>query len=317
MGFTGSLKEFAGLPVVGFPPAPGAPLPEVGEVAEAAWRIDVFNDERPSEPFAIDDVFERFLDTVDTERVTALVVGSWAELSQVDGHPARLLTESAQRLPALRALSLGDVADEIMYVEHSDLTPMLQAYPGLEELWVRGTPDLSQKPSRYFEPLRHTGLRRLVLPSGGLHPDVIHAISECDFPELRHLELYLGQPAWCGWAKPGDLAWLMAGGTFPKLRHLGLRNALIQDEVAAAVAQAPVVAGLSVLDLSLGALGDVGGQALLRGQPLGHLAALDLHHNYFSEAMQDRLRTAWPGVDVDLSETQTEYNGRRFVAVAE
>jgi hypothetical protein len=48
-----------------------------------------------------------------------------------------------------------------------------------------------------------------------------------------------------------------------------------------------------------------------------HLAALDLHHHYISEAMQDRLRTAWPGVDVDLSHAQTESRGRRYIAVAE
>lgn len=261
---------------------------------------------------AFEEAFEGFLDAVDTTCVTALVIGRWGEVSHAEGHPGRLLAESASRFPALRALFLGDVEDEIVYVEHADLTPILDAYPALEELWVRGT---SEK-TRYFELLRHTGLRRLVLQSGGLHPDAIRGISECDFPELRHLELYLGHPDWCGWAKPEDLAWLLAGGTFPRLDHLGLRNALIQDEIAAAVAHAPLVAGLRVLDLSLGALGDDGGEALLHGQPLGHLAALDLHHNYLSAEMRDRLHDAWPGVDVDLSWNRTvDETGRRYVGI--
>lgn len=261
---------------------------------------------------AFEEAFGDFLDTVDTARVTALVIGRWGEVSHAEGHPGRLLAESADRFPALRALFLGDADDEIVYVEHADLAPVLNAYPDLEELWVRGTPE----EKRYFEPLRHANLRSLVVQSGGLHPDAIRAVSECDLPELRHLELYLGHPNWCGWAKPEDLAWLLAGGTFPKLDHLGLRNALIQDEIAAAVAHAPVVAGLRVLDLSLGALGDHGGEALLHGRPLDHLAVLDLHHNYFSEAMQDRLRSAWPGVDVDLSWNRTDDgSGRRYVGI--
>ncbi|MEY9928180.1 hypothetical protein ABH926_002814 [Catenulispora sp. GP43] len=276
-----------------------------------AERIECLGD------VAFETVFQDFAATVDTARVTALVVGRWGDVSQTEGHPGRLLAQSADRFPALRALFLGDVDDEIVYVEHADLTPILDAYPALEELWVRGTPDLSQKTPRYFEAMRHPGLRRLVLQSGGLHPEAIRAISRCDLPELRHLELYLGHPDWCGWAKPEDLAWLVAGEAFPKLDHLGLRNSLIQDGIAAALAHAPVVAGLRVLDLSLGALGDDGAQALLHGQPLDHLALLDLHHHYLSDAMQDRLRSAWLGVDVDLSDAQTESRGRRSIAVAE
>lgn len=291
----------------------------VGSAGEVAWRIDVYDRADPREPFAIEEVFERFLDAVDTSRVTALVFGNWARFLSAERHPGRLLAENAHRLPELRALFLGDVVEgegddecDIVYIEHDDLMPILVAYPALEELWVRGT----SRESRFFEPLRHTGLRRLVLQSGGLHPDAVRAISVCDLPELRHLELYLGHPNWMGHAEVADLARLMAGGTFPKLDHLGLRNSLIQDEIAAAVASAPVVAGLQVLDLSLGALGDDGAEALLRGQPLGHLTVLDLHHNYFSQAMRDRLRAAWPGVDVDLSWHRTvDESGRRYVGI--
>ncbi|MEY9854915.1 hypothetical protein ABH935_000514 [Catenulispora sp. GAS73] len=295
----------------------------------SAWRIECRADGEGAPPLAFEEVFERFLGTVDTTQVTALVFGRWGEDMGEDmvedafadsHHPARSLVAAADRFPALRSVFFGDVAEDIsediVYIEHGDLTPVLRAFPRLEELWVRGTPDLSQKLARYFEPLRHTGLRRLVLQSGGLHPDVIRAISACDFPELRHLELYLGHPDWCGWTKPEDLAWLLAGESFPKLDHLGLRNSLIQDEIAAAVAQAPVVAGLRVLDLSLGALGDEGAVALLHGQPLGHLSVLDLHHHYVSEAVQDRLRAAWPGVDVDLSWRRTvDESGRRYVGI--
>lgn len=336
MGFSRRLAEFGGLRVVDFRVADfrvvdfrvdsaGSAAVSSAAMAStgAAWRLDYQTDDVGT-ALTFEDVFEHFLATVDTTRVSALVVGAWAEPPHAESHPARFLTERPDRLPALRALFLGDIVEgeaegecDIVYIEHPDLTAVLAAYPRLEELWVRGTPDLSQKPARYFEPLRHTGLRRLVLQSGGLHPDAIEAVGECDFPELRHLELYLGHPDWCGWAKPEDLAWLLAGQTFPKLDHLGLRNSLIQDEIAAALAQAPIVSRLQTLDLSLGTLGDEGAAALLAGQPLGHLAKLDLHHHYVSVEMQQRLRAAWPGLDVDLSQPQTDDRGRRFIAVAE
>ncbi|WP_194917129.1 STM4015 family protein [Catenulispora rubra] len=287
----------------------------------SAWRIACREEDAGAPLPEFEEVFERFLDTVDTTRVTELVFGRWGEDDFADDHhPARSLVAAADRFPALRSVFFGDVGDDphddLVYVEHSDLTPVLRAFPGLEELRVRGMPDLSQKPVRYFESLRHTGLRRLVLESGGLHPDVVRAISACDFPELRHLELHLGDPDWCGWTKPQDFAWLLAGQTFPKLDHLGLRSSVIQDEIAAAVAQAPVVAGLRVLDLSLGALGDDGAVALLNGRPLGHLSVLDLHHHYISEPVRDRLRAAWPGVDVDLFRHRTvDESGRRYLGI--
>jgi hypothetical protein len=59
--------------------------------------------------------------------------------------------------------------------------------------------------------------------------------------------------------------------------------------VAAAVATAPVVARLSVLDMSLG---DAGAEALLNGQSPAHLDVLDLHHHFPSEATRSGLREA-------------------------
>lgn len=253
MGVTESPAEFAGMPVVGFPVRPESSVP-----AGVAWRIDVFDDARSAEPSVFEEVFDRFLTTVQTSQVAALVIGNWADVPHSDNHhPARLLVENAHRLPALRALFLGDVPEgegdgecDIVYIDHPDLTPVLEAYPRLEELWIRGTPDLETERRSYFEPTRHAGLRRLVLESGGLPVEVLRTLSECDFPELTHLELHLGHPEWNGLAGPGDLAWLAAGIRFPKLAHLGIRSPLIHDELASAFADAPIVARLRTLDLS-------------------------------------------------------------------
>ena len=99
----------------------------------------------------------------------------------------------------------------------------------------------------------------------------------------------------------------------------------MQDAVASAVASAPVVERLEVLDLSMGVLTDEGAAALLGGQPLTHLKTLDLHHHYLSAAVEERVRQtmATAGVEVDLdrddAEEDTEDDGTvwRYVAVGE
>ncbi len=152
---------------------------------------------------------------------------------------------------------------------------------------------------------------------------VVQAVGECDFPELEHLELWLGTSEYGGDADPDDLAAILSGARLPALRYLGLRDSEIADDVAAALASAPVVARLTELDLSLGVLSDTGVAALLTGQPLTHLERLDLSHHFVTDAMADRLRAELPGVEIDLSDRQRpdededdEFRGR-FVAVGE
>ncbi|RJL30151.1 leucine-rich repeat domain-containing protein, partial [Bailinhaonella thermotolerans] len=88
--------------------------------------------------------------------------------------------------------------------------------------------------------------------------------------------------------------------------------------IAAAVAAAPVVSRLETLSLGLGLLGDEGAEALLSGQPLTHLARLDLAHHFLTGPMMDRVRRALPGTEVDLSDQEDpEPDGWRYVAVSE
>ena len=146
-------------------------------------------------------------------------------------------------------------------------------------------------------------------------------VGECDLPALEHLELWLGTDSYGGNATVDDLAAILAGTRLPALRYLGLRDAELADEVAAAVAGAPVVARLSTLDLSLGVLSDVGAAALLGGQPLTHLRRLDLHHHYLSEEMMARLRDELSPAGVERRPVRAERARTpaddRYIAVSE
>ncbi|MFJ1704285.1 STM4015 family protein [Kitasatospora sp. NPDC088346] len=317
MAISQHIEHFHGLPVFGLVPAldEGAELPDAAAVA---WKIGLEYDSEET----FEQRWRQFLDTVDTDRVRAVVVGAWW---QEDQEPAeatvRLIAESAGRLPALRALFFGEVTFEeceISWIQQSDVTPFLTAFPALEELVVRGAgQDWDGKGGLSVEPVRHAALRVLRIESGGLPGSVVRAVGACDLPALEELELWLGVDQYGGDATLEDLAPILDGVRLPALRRLGLLDSLAQDAIAAAAAQAPVVARLEHLGLSMGMLTDEGAGALLEGQPLTHLQSLDLHHHYLGEQMQQRLAEALPGVRVDLSEAGRPDERWRYVAVSE
>jgi hypothetical protein len=271
--------------------------------------------EHDGEPF--DALFARFLDTVDTAAVTHLVFGYWgATYESNKADPVALLAAAAPRLPSLSAFFLGDIIAEeaeISWIEHGDVTPLLRAYPGLERLDVRGSQGL------HMTPVSSAALQVLRFESGGLPDTVVRAVGASDLPNLRALELWLGTQAYFGDATVADLAGILGGERLPALSRLGLMNSEIQDEVCAAVATAAVVTRLSELALSMGVLTDDGGEALLSGQPLTHLAELDLSHHYFTEPVTARLREALAPVGTLLMEPAPRVSVAedRYVQVAE
>lgn len=145
----------------------------------------------------------------------------------------------------------------------------------------------------------------------------MQAVGASELPNLEHLDLWLGEENYGGTTTVADLAPFLGGERFPALRHLGLEDSELQDEIAAAVAGAPVVARLESLSLAMGILTDQGAEALLSGQPLTHLRALDLHHHFLSDAMVERVKAALPGVEIDLDDQEKPTDDWRYIAVSE
>ncbi len=312
------LQELYRLPAFTFPgPDVAAELPDPDAVA---WRIisDVYDADEGWET-----AFIRFCSTVDTTRVRALIVGAWQEAYDTDcSSVIEALLAARDRLPALRALFLGDMVFEeceISWINQSDVTGLLAGFPDLEEFAVRGGSGLR------FQPLLHDRLRSLTVQTGGLPVDVVRGIGASELPALDHLDLWLGTSWYGADSEVPDLEPILSGTRLPSLRHLALRNSEIQDDIAAAVASAPVVARLEVLDLSMGTLSDDGAAALLAGRPLTHLKKLDLHHNYVSEPVRQRIRqTLEPaGVELDLAQGDAHQDEdddgtiNRYVSVGE
>ncbi len=311
------IEDFHGLPVLDFSSTVdgGAALPEPGAVA---WKIAV---EYETEQDWITR-WGQFLDRVDTTAVTAVVVGAWSpEEPESFAGPLAAILAAAERLPALRGLFIGDITyeeSEISWIDMVDVTPVLTAFPLLTELVVRGAAqEWVEGEGIGLQPVRHEHLRALRFESGGLPGEVPRAVAASELPALERLEFWLGVANYGGSTRLADLEPFLDGTRFPALRHLGLQNSEIQDEIAAALAHAPVVARLESLNLSMGVFTDQGATALLDGQPLTHLKSLDLHHHFLSRPVQDRLREALPGVEIDLSEGGNPADRWQYVAVAE
>ncbi|MFE6748575.1 STM4015 family protein [Kitasatospora purpeofusca] len=317
MIITSTTDRFLHLPVVDFSVDKprrsnrGTPI-ELPEPGTVAWRLAVaYGSEGGFEA-----LWSAFLEAVDPAAVRGLVLGPWwiQDYTPVSEALSRIVAD-ADRFPALEGLFIADVSSEdceISWLEMSDVTPVMKAFPRLTDLVVRGGNGLR------LEPFRHERLTHLTFESGGLPGRVVRAVTASELPALESLELWFGVDEYGGDATIDDVAPLLAGTRLPALRHLGLQNSEFQDEIAAAVAHAPVVAQLSTLSLSMGVLSDEGATALLDGQPLTHLKSLDLHHHYLSEAMQERVREALPGVDVDLSDAEEEDEDEwRYVEVSE
>lgn len=303
------ISTFAGLPVRAFDPHTDPPR----DPSRFAWRVDTDYD-------GAEELFElrlsAFLESAWVGQVRALIIGQWGEAYENPAPVARLVA-AADRLTGLRALFLGEMIleeSEISWILQDDVTPVLVAYPELEVLTIRGSQGLGLKP------VRHERLRELTIQTGGLPAEIVRAVGDCELPALTHLELWLGTSNYGGDANVEDFAQILTGGRLPALTYLGLRNAELADQVAAAVAGAPVLARLKTLDLSLGLLSDVGATALLAGQPLTHLSLLNLEHHYLSEPVQDRLNAELVpmGVTVDLSDGGDPDNEEdRYIHVAE
>jgi hypothetical protein len=303
------VETFAGRPIVNF--EPGGALPDTqGHAVRVSLDYDAF-----SAGTRLTDVLAELLEARGAGDIRALIIGAWDFESSNDSAPiVELLTSAAGRLPALEALFLGDITveeQEISWIQQSDISPLFVAFPKLKVLRVRGATGL------YVGTIRHEALEELAFESGGLPRQILRAVSEAELPNLKHLELWLGDSSY-GWdGSIADLAPLLDGQRFPKLRTLGLKDSEIQDAVAQAVAASPLLDRLEVLDLSMGVLTDDGARALLAAAGLHKLRRLDIHHHYVSEGLVAELAKVVPEVDASDVQDPGATGGDRYVAVAE
>jgi predicted DNA-binding WGR domain protein len=299
------------------PPAAGAATKAKGKSAPppVAYRLRLDYDDFEAKS-QLTDVLATFLADPAAASADALVLGCWSFEGDDSAALVEALVAARDQLPNLRALFLGDITyeeQEISWIHQTDVSPLFEAYPKLEHFRVRGGEGLT------LGRLRHANLKALVIETGGLPTAVVREVAAAELPKLEHLELWLGDEGYGGDAAVEDLAPILSGKQFPKLRYLGLRDSAKADEVAAAVAKAPVLKKVKVLDLSLGNLSDAGAEALAASPLVAKLEKLDIHHHYVSPAVVKKLKALGPQVNAGDVKKPDEYDDEvvRYIAVAE
>jgi hypothetical protein len=274
-------KEFAELRVVDFEDK------TCWQGSDVAYRLrEEYDDE-----VTVADRLTTLLERPGSSRLQALIIGAWSKVGEGDpsGHLVAELVKAAPRLPELRALFFGEMTYEeceISWINQADLSPLLSAFPKLEELRIRGGNGLS------FSKTRHPGIKKLAVETGGLPSSAIRDLQLCDFPNLEHLELLLGEQNYGFDGGVEDLQPLLSGKVFPKLKFLGLMNSEIADELAAVLVNSPVVEQLETLDLSMGNLSDEGIHSLAALANQAGLRRLNISHHYGSKVAVKELAAA-------------------------
>lgn len=246
------------------------------------------------------DLIEELAGKDESLQLESLIIGDWGGAYESDSSVViEALVRLKDRFPQLRSLFIGDMSSEeceVSWINQSNLGPILSAYPELRSLTIKGSTDLS------LVPAHHDKLEELTIICGGLGTDVITSISEGSFKNLKKLELYLGVEEYGFDGSLADVLQLIEPGKFPLLSYLGLKDSEIQDEIAIAVADAPILDQLHTLDLSMGTLTDKGAEALINSEKILKLKSLDLSYHYMSDAMMNRWKQS--GLNVDISDQQ-------------
>lgn len=297
-------QTFLGKPVLDYSP------PTTIDPGQYVYRLRVDYDD---ESVTITDLLEALVRDPRVGDVQELIIGQFnTDVSESTFEVVDKLVALKDSFKALKALFIGDITYEeceISWINQTDITPVLKAFPQLEHLQVRGGDGLS------FSELAHDKLTTLIIETGGLPPTVVKQVNAARLPNLQKLELWLGSDEYGFASTIEDLKPILSGMLFSKLTWLGLMDSVIQDDIAIAVAEAPVLKQLQELDLSMGVLTDKGAAALLKSEGIRKLQHLNLRHHFLSEAMMEQLKGL--GISINLDDKEEEDDDYRFVEVAE
>jgi uncharacterized protein (TIGR02996 family) len=218
-------------------------------------------------------------------------------------------------------LHLGDLDRDIDMAHHviGDVGALItQHFPNLRWLKLHSGDQSWSTTKETFgiAGLELVELAELTIETCSMSKQRTAALLEAKLPKLAKLELWFGSEDQNADTEIDDLAPLLAGTTFPAVRHLGLRNAAFADDLARTVPASRIAARLESLDLSMGTMGDEAAIELAESAShLPELETLDVSDNFLTEASLGRLRSVFPGL---ISKSQKEIDGDyRYVSVGE
>lgn len=216
--------------------------------------------------------------------------------------------------PALRSLALArsTYSDyELSWSSLGDLSALWPCVPRVENVFLRGgTLTLGDMGS--------LALRSLTIETTGLALENAESLmSGRPWPHLTHLHLWLGVHWRDGLASIEPLRPLLEADGFPALKHLGLMNSELTNDLVAELARAPILEQLETLDLSLGVMTDTGAQPLLDASDrFAHLREIRLDENFLSDDIIEALSRLEPMVTAANQKPPVDEEDR-YVTVSE
>ncbi|MGZ3453292.1 MAG: TIGR02996 domain-containing protein [Polyangiales bacterium] len=296
------------------------------ELVSFDWRLGLVERLRLSnavdwmdDSFDVRPIARRLFDLPTTRFLRELALGVLRWEYQSEDVPVVLEEASKSAFASgLRSLLLGDLAEEdVDNAHHSigDISAVFGgAFPRLERLRVWGYEIAASS-----GPFAHPELGDLAIQTCALRKELYDAIVSGDLPKLERLELWFGSENYGCQLGVEDLSSLLAGTQFPRLKHLGLRNAEFTNELVSVLLAAPILTRLESLDLSMGVLAAEGARVLLEhGAAWRHLKTLDVSESLLAgnDALLDQLRAVGPEI-LAGDQRDDEDPTYRYVAVHE
>lgn len=243
------------------------------------------------------------LNDEDFPKLKELIIGNWGDAGAGDDCQPVIddIIENKERFSNIESLFIGDMEYdecEVSWIEQGDYSKLWEAMPQLKQLGIKGSIDLE------LGNICHENLEELCIVCGGIYSDVIEAIQKAKLPHLKRLQIYIGVEDYGFDGDENTIKAFLEQADFPELTYLGIVNSEMQDEITEMVLNSKFIGQISTLDLSMGTLTDKGAALLLEKIPqYPNIQKLDVHYNYLSDEMVEKLE-ALP-IEVDASENET------------
>lgn len=244
--------------------------------------------------------------------LTELIIGDWGGAWEDSCQPILDgMVEHADQFSHIQSLFIGDMdfeECEVSWIMQGNFSALWAALPNLRSLTIKGSMDL------VLGDICHEGLEELTIICGGLGTDVIRSVQNAKLPNLKKLLLYIGIDDYGFDGNADTVKELLDKAEFPKLTYLGIVDSEMQDELAKVVLESKFMGQIKTLDLSLGTLTDQGGQLLLEALPKWpNIEKLDVHYNYLTDEMAEKLEKLPAAVDASERNQPDEYHGTIYM----
>ena len=248
----------------------------------------------------------------DFPELKKIIIGCWGWAAE-DGCQPVLdgIVENREQFSGIEELFVGDMdfeECEVSWIIQGNYSRLWEAMPGLRELTIKGSTDLT------LGNIRHDNLESLTIICGGLPESVIKEIEKAKLPNLKKLLLYIGSDNYGFDGNEDTIKSLLDHMDFPNLEYLGIADSEIQDQLAEVVLKNKIMGQLHKLDLSCGTLTDKGGALILETVPqYPNLEKLDVHYHFMTKDMVKKLQALPVEVDASDANQPDEYDGEIYL----